>query len=133
MHTKKSLLLLIILTAVFAGCINRHQKQESPAENQAVLEQTAGPDGQETRVKLTATESGQTALELLEANATVSTIDYGDAGQFVNGINGVFGDDENFWSFYYNGEFALVGPSQTELSEGDTIEFVYEKIDETQQ
>ena len=81
---------------------------------------------------LTATQSGQTALEILEAKAEIETKDYGDAGVFVTSIDGIAGDNKHYWAFYVNDEFAQQGVSQTILESGDIIKFVYEEIDQAE-
>ncbi|GIK84319.1 MAG: hypothetical protein BroJett025_09410 [Patescibacteria group bacterium] len=83
---------------------------------------------QQTEFEFSATQSGQIALELIEANATIETQDFGDAGKFVTSINGLAGNSQNYWAFYLNGEYAEQGVSQTILEKGDTIKFVYEAI-----
>ncbi len=80
---------------------------------------------------LTATTSGQTALELLNANAKIETKDYGDAGLFVTSIDSVESDKKHYWAFYVNDEYAQQGISQTVLESGDVVKFVYEEIDLT--
>ena len=79
---------------------------------------------------LTASENGQTALELLEANAEIKTKDYGDAGVFVTGIDDVESNNESYWAFYVNDEYAQQGVSQTILESGDIIKFIYEEINQ---
>ncbi len=83
---------------------------------------------QQTQYEFSATQSGQIALELLEANATVETQEFGDAGKFVTSINGLVGNNQNYWAFYLNDEYAQQGASQTILEEGDRVKFVYEAI-----
>lgn len=84
-----------------------------------------------TQLILTATTSGQTALELLEASAKIKTKDYGDAGMFVTSIDNLDGDNKHYWAFYVNDEYAQQGISQTVLESGDVVKFVYEEIDQT--
>lgn len=77
----------------------------------------------------TATKDGQTAFELLTAKTeNIKTKDYGEAGVFVTGINGIQADDTHYWAFYVNDEYAKQGVSQTVLKKGDMIKFVYEEI-----
>ncbi len=85
-----------------------------------------------SQLVLTATQSGQTALELLEAKAEIETKDYGEAGVFVTSINGVVGDNEHYWAFYVNDEFAQQGVSQTVLESSDVVKFVYEEIEQAE-
>ena len=48
---------------------------------------------------------GQTALDLLKANAEVQTKEY-DYGSFIVSINGVSSDSSQYWAFYVNREYA---------------------------
>lgn len=76
-----------------------------------------------------ATVSGQTAFELLLGN--VEEVEYTeyDFGTFVESINHVAGNNEYFWAFYLNEEKAQAGTDTTVLEEGDTVQFIYEKIE----
>ncbi|MEX0895785.1 MAG: DUF4430 domain-containing protein [Patescibacteria group bacterium] len=98
---------------------------ESTTQDTNVNEQSSS---QSVSVKLTSQEDGQTALELLQANATIETQQYSNDA-FVSGINGLTSDNEHYWAFYVNGEYSQTGASSTILSAGDEVEFVYESID----
>ncbi|MDH5533433.1 MAG: DUF4430 domain-containing protein [Candidatus Pacebacteria bacterium] len=76
-----------------------------------------------------ATVSGQTAFELLLGN--VEKVEYTeyDFGTFVESINEIAGNNESFWAFHLNGEKAQAGADVTVLEEGDTVQFIYEKIE----
>lgn len=50
-------------------------------------------------------------------------------GFFLEGIDGLKGDQENFWAIYVNGEKSEVGISDIILNQGDLIEFKYEAIE----
>lgn len=96
--------------------------------NTAIEEAIDSPETQQTEFEFTATMSGQIALELLEANVTIETQEFGDAGKFVTSINGLVGNNQNYWAFYLNDEYAQQGASQTILEEGDRVKFIYEAI-----
>ncbi len=81
--------------------------------------------------EFTATVSGQIALDLIQENATIETKDYGEAGKFVNSINGLEGNSNYYWAFYLNDKYAEQGASQTKLAKGDIIKFVYEAVTPT--
>lgn len=45
----------------------------------------------------------------------------------INAINGIQnGEDNSFWQFYINGEYATLGCSQTYVSENDNILWIFE-------
>ena len=49
---------------------------------------------------------------------------------FIDGINGITnGDDDRYWQYYVNGEFANVGCSQYILHNGDLVEWRFEVPD----
>lgn len=76
-----------------------------------------------------ATTSGQTAFKLLiNSIDEVKYTEY-DFGTFIESINGIAGDNENFWAFYLNGEKAQTGVDKTILKAGDTVQLIYEKIE----
>lgn len=120
--------LLVLATVWMSSCLPLPQETSNPPR-EVLQESAAGStDLYEKTVILVATESGQTALELLESRATIETQEYGDAGAFVTSINGLAGDNQNYWAFYLNGEYSQTGASQTILEPGDEIKFVYEEI-----
>lgn len=103
----------------------------SPTPLPSPLTETTSVTKKKAVYELTAPISNQTALELLQADNQVETKDYGTAGQFVTSINGLAGSNEYYWAFYLNGAYAEKGASQTMLSKGDTIKFVYEAVTPT--
>ncbi len=72
--------------------------------------------------------SGMSVFEVLETAAEENDFeldytDYGsELGVFVEGINGYFGGDGEWWQFWVNGEYQTVGMSGVTVSDGDTIE-----------
>jgi hypothetical protein len=122
---------IILSSAVFlSGCSQRIAQPSvtvSPTPSPA-----SSPTAQETKKKAnyeyTATEGKQVALDLLMSNATIETKDYGNAGKFVTSINGLQGNNDNYWAFYLNGKYAEKGASQTILKKGDVIKFIYEPV-----
>lgn len=128
---KISLLLFVAVAGIFLYSQQNPTAKPTPEPSpspvtEVIQENTAA------QLFFTATQSGQTALELLETKAEVETKDYGDAGMFVTSINGVEGDNEHYWAFYVNDEYAKQGVSQTVLESGDIVKFVYEEISQTQ-
>lgn len=50
----------------------------------------------------------------------------GDYGLYVKSVNGEtldYATDGMYWSFYLNGEYALTGVDQTDITPGETYEF----------
>ncbi len=132
MNSKSHQLKIVIgLSLVFATLILisvvRPIQTQLPDPQPPVAPQAA----QQTEYTFTA-QRPMTAQLLLETGAVVEFTDFGTAGNFVRSINGLAGDDEHFWAFYVNDEFAQAGVGQTNLQTGDTIRFVYEKIEPLQ-
>lgn len=127
-------ILLVVIFLAVAGffAYQRVSSQTTSAPTAEVTTDTESTDAGNAKLQTSyiyiATESGQLALDLIQANAEVETEDYGDAGQFVTSINGLAGNNEYYWAFYVNNEYAEQGASQTVLQEGDTIRFVYEAV-----
>ncbi len=123
------LLVILILGTTLSACNLQLKTTESPDGNQPTptLTQLAPSDAQPTTIEVTAWEDGQTALALLESVATVQKKEYG-FGVFVDGINGLLGNQDNYWAFYVNNEYAQRGADQTTLNTGDVVKFVYEPV-----
>lgn len=123
---------IAILAGVFlTSCLpNGQLTNPSPSANDVTPE--AELKVSVPNMVLVATESGQSAFDLLQSHATIETQDYGQAGVFVTGINGLTNTSQNYWAFYINGEYSQTGASQTMLEPGDEIKFVYEAIDPNQ-
>lgn len=56
--------------------------------------------------------------------------DEGDFGLYVKTVDGITADydkDGVYWAFYENGEYAMQGVDQTEITEGAAYSFKIEK------
>lgn len=122
----KKITLLFFVLAAGAYLYQQQNTVTAPIITETVQEET------NAQLVLTATQSGQTALELLESKAQLETKDYGDAGEFVTSIDGIAGDNEHYWAFYVNDEYAQQGASQTILTQGDIVKFAYEEINQAE-
>lgn len=119
---------LVIAVLIVQQRSDRPTPGASPQPTPPLEQIEVSPSPSAQVVSLTATQSGQTALELLEANANVKTQEF-DFGVMIQSINGLAADDSHFWGLYVNGEFAQTGASETILEEGDIIEWRYEEFD----
>ncbi len=124
---------IITIATVFAGCtqlnFSKQISQENQQESQPIpAGSTEIPTSPKTEYSFTAAEDEQLALDLIVSQATIETADYGTAGKFVTSINGLAGNNQNYWAFYVNGEYAQKGASQTILKKGDIIKFTYEAV-----
>lgn len=128
----KTLFTIVLLVLAVSGCTaNQVNQSQDQNQNQATAEAELNQVDSESTdqiIELRATASGQTAEELLTANHQVEFEDFGDAGKFVSSIDGLESNDQNYWAFYVNDDYAQAGVTQTILVSGDTIKFVYEEI-----
>jgi hypothetical protein len=100
-------------------------EESTPA---AQLDQAVTADSATVQpIAITATQSGQTAFDLLQASADVKFQQY-DFGVFITEINGVAGDTQHFWALYVNDQMSQTGADQTVLEPGDVVEFHYDKM-----
>ncbi len=121
---KKSLFLILVSAVFLTGCTAKPQPNNNlPLPTPTVTQAEVSPT-----YTFVAETDGQTAADLLQANLTLETKDYGEAGLFITAINGLAGDNQNYWAFYLNDQYAQTGISQTVLKKGDKITLVYEKI-----
>lgn len=80
-------------------------------------------------------KKGSSVFELLEKITSENEVelqykDYGgDLGVFIESIGGAISDFEadRYWQFWVNNEYAQVGASNHELSDGDVVEWKYAK------
>ena len=103
--------------------------QEQIKNTEELTQESNNPIAQEAKViSLTASEDNTRAWDLLVSNHQIIYQEY-DFGIFLEGIDGLKGDQENFWAIYVNGEKSEVGISDIILNQGDLIEFKYEAIE----
>jgi len=103
--------------------------QEQIKNTEELTQESNNPIAQEAKViSLTASEDNTRAWDLLVSNHRIIYQEY-DFGIFLEGIDGLKGDQENFWAIYVNGEKSEVGISDIILNQGDLIEFKYEAIE----
>ncbi len=123
---KRTLLVGSIFLLILSGC-QKEAITATPAPTaQASIVSPSTVAQVVKKYEITATANKQQALALLQTMAKVETKDYGSAGAFVTSINGLAGDAGHYWAFYVNGKYAQKGASQTVLTKGDKIQFIYE-------
>ncbi len=72
-------------------------------------------------------KNGSTALELLEAQASVGKQQF-DFGVLVESIGGGKPQENQFWKLYINGQGSPVGADQLQTCRGDVVEWLVEDI-----
>ena len=84
-------------------------------------------DGNETTFDIT-TEKATVGEALLDEGLIAG--EDGDFGLYVTSVNGIAADwdnDQTYWAFYIDGEYAMTGVDSTEVTEGATYSFVLTK------
>jgi len=109
--------------------IQSEQNQPSKINNLILVLRFSDTDVREIQ-NLTSQE-GQTVLDLLAKTAQENelifkTQDYGDLGKLVTQIGDkINGQNNKYWQYWVNGEFAKVGAGQYQLKAGDRIEWKF--------
>lgn len=78
---------------------------------------------------LTAEVANSNAWELLKNSEQQIAYQEYDFGIYIEEINGLKANADNFWAIYVNDEKSLVGIQDIILNLGDVIEFRYETIE----
>ncbi|MBI2462961.1 MAG: DUF4430 domain-containing protein [Candidatus Spechtbacteria bacterium] len=72
---------------------------------------------------------GKNALELLKQHYSIQSKDYGhDLGEFVEAIDGITPQKDEFWALFVNSKSSMVGASSYITKNGDVIEWRIQKI-----
>jgi len=68
-----------------------------------------------------------TAFQLLQVMLGTDKVEYADTdyGKMITSINGISAEGTFFWSFYVNGQSAMVGADSYPLQTGDLVSFKY--------
>lgn len=75
---------------------------------------------------------GKNALELLKEHYPIKSQNYGRGlGEFVEAIDGITPQKDEFWELFVNGKSSTVGASSYITKNGDVIEWRIEKISTT--
>ena len=138
-------MMLIAATAlVTTGCNDSTQAQTEATTEQAVKAEAAetqvvgegatmfaftvvDADGNETAFEVH-TDKSIVGEALLDCDLIAG--DEGDYGLYVKVVNGITADydtDRAYWAFYVDGEYAQSGVDATNIEEGKTYTFKYEK------
>ncbi len=134
----RKLLILFLATLFISGCsltkpqTSPQTASPSPVSQENSTEVVSDPTqitNPSLEITVTSQQAGVTVQEMLDAMGTVEYVDYGEAGKFVQSINGVAANNEHYWAFYINDEYSQKGVSDTTVQEGDIVKFVYETID----
>ncbi len=146
------MMLIAAMALVTTGCNDNTKTQDSTVTEQtaatdtAQTEQTAAEDtsvvGEGNTVftfSVVDADGVETFFEVHTDKATVGeallennliegeTSDYGLYVKVVNGVKADYDADGAYWAFYVDGEYAQSGVDTTNIEEGKTYTFKYEK------
>lgn len=131
----KKILALLAAGFVLTGCSTTDTAVESSSEAavSSVVEESISVtiqvsvdgEGVDDLTKTLEVEEGAILLDVMKEHYEIEETD-----TFINTINGYQQDDANgkYWLFDVNGEMGMKGANETELQEGDVIEWKLEKI-----
>jgi len=117
---KKMLSLLLALVMVFAltAC---GAKEEAPAANAVSFKVVVTDlDGNETSFEYTSAAASVGEALVAEGLIEGHETQYGLYIDTVNGITADWDNDQTYWAFYINGEYAVTGIGETEITAGAT-------------
>ena len=109
------------------------------SETTAAAEETAQVQSVSFIFVVTDLDGNETTFDITTEKATVgeALLDEGliagedsDFGLYVTSVNGIAADwdnDQTYWAFYIDGEYAMTGVDSTEVTEGATYSFVLTK------
>ena len=143
--TKIIALLLATILILAAACSSaddppdqqQQGQEQTPAENNQPIAQDIGEGTKVFRFEVTngegnvkawnvKTNAGTVGAALLEVGLIEGDVsDFGLMVSFVDGIRADYVEDNAYWAFYIDGDFAMAGVDSTDIEEGVTYAFVY--------
>jgi len=127
---------IFLIASVFIAqqFVSKSQQSEQLRDQSSQItenqEKVNAPEDSESAIEITlvAEQDNTNAYELLTQTHEVVSDEY-DFGVFVVGIDGITADEEYYWAFYVNDEYASAGVQETVLQAGDSMSFRFEKIE----
>ena len=112
-----SALLVLVLLFALAAC---GKKTEAPAEAVSFTVIVTDLDGNETTFEYTSSAASVGEVLVAEGLVVGHEADYGLYIDSVNGIAADWDNDQTYWAFYINGEYATTGISDTPITADTT-------------
>ncbi|MBO5778460.1 MAG: DUF4430 domain-containing protein [Clostridia bacterium] len=107
-------------TGVWENATYRKDMEFGSGSKTVVVEVKAGEEMVTFTIK---TDKDTVGAALLEHE--LITGEEGQFGMYIKSVNGIVADydeDQTYWAFYVNGEYALTGVDTTEITEGATYQ-----------
>lgn len=125
----KSILLSVPLFFLAVACNSAQPVNDGQPIVHVTQSVAGGEQNQAIEFKV---DEQKTALDLLKGSYQVQTKNFGPGlGEFVEEVNGVKPDRDEFWAFYVNGKSSNVGAGSYTPKDGDSLEWKLEKINES--
>ena len=112
-----SLLLALIMLFALTAC---GKKTEAPSEAVSFKVIVTDLDGNETTFEYTSSAASVGDALVAEGLVEGHEASYGLYIDAVNGIAADWDNDQTYWAFYINGEYATTGISDTEITADTT-------------
>ena len=123
-HSFLSLLILVLLSAAIALSVTScKDKPTVEGEEKTFTVEVKGVDG-ETKSFTVTTEKGTVGDALVDEGLIEG--EDGAYGWYITTIDGEYHkyeEDGKYWAFYIDGEYAMTGVSQTEITDGAVYTF----------
>lgn len=122
MKQRVLLVFSLFLALLLVGCQEKVDGVEAGQEISAIINIVID---EEVETEEFTFQSGTNLMDIMKENYEIETA-FEDA--FIVGINGVLADDAEKigWTYYLNGEMAMVGAKELFLEDGDLVDFKYE-------
>ena len=118
-----SMLLALVMLFALTAC---GAKEEAPAEAVSFKVIVTDLEGNETTFEYTSSASNVGEVLVAEGLVVGHDADYGLYIDSVNGIAADWDNDQTYWAFYINGEYAMTGVDQTPIADGETYTLAVE-------
>lgn len=112
-----SMLLALVMLFALTAC---GAKEEAPAEAVSFKVIVTDLEGNETTFEYTSSASNVGEVLVAEGLVVGHDTDYGLYIDSVNGIAADWDNDQTYWAFYINGEYATTGISDTPITADTT-------------
>ena len=115
-----SMLLALVMLFALTAC---GAKEEAPAEAVSFKVIVTDLEGNETTFEYTSSASNVGEVLVAEGLVVGHDADYGLYIDSVNGIAADWDNDQTYWAFYINGEYAQTGVDTTNVEDGAVYTF----------
>ncbi len=116
-----ALILALVMSLTLVACGgNADSGKDANVKGKAFTVVVTDLEGNETKFEYTS--DAATVGEALLAEGLIQG-DAGEYGLYINTVNGItanWDNDQTYWAFYIDGEYAMTGVDATEITEGAT-------------